>query len=243
VIKMKLWDSTDRGVIPSDATAVAGYGGTRNRYQSFWWFQQDYPNARHVFICCSALDDGPDGHQDVALDIEQGNADPGEAVGWVRRQWTLGITRPILYAPLVLMQQVLIDLAGASIALSGVRIWTSHPTGVQHRCTAVCGYGMPAAAVDATQYVWNPAGVNVDISELRDDFFDPPTPTPIAPEGAAMVMCIQNHDGRLEWTAQNEQTGEVFHTWQTTPGGALVGAQTGQRTCEWFSLGIPWKNV
>jgi hypothetical protein len=241
---MLLYDSTDRGLFPADAQAVAGYGGVRNRYQSFWWFQQDYPSARHVFICCSALDDGPDGHQDVALDVEQCDASPSEAVGWVRRQWTHGITRPILYAPLVLMQQVLIDLAGASISRNDVRIWSAHPTGTEHRCTAACGYGMPAAPVDATQYVWNPDGVNIDISQLADDFFDaPPAPIPNPPfdtEEEDVVTVIANRDGRLEWTAVNPATGEVFHTWQTAPGGPLAGAQTGVRNCEWFSLGVPW---
>jgi hypothetical protein len=240
---MLLYDSTDRGLFPADVQAVAGYGGMHNAYQSYFWFVTDYPSARHVWIGCSALDDGPDGHQDVALDIERSDAEPGQAVAWVARQHARGVARPILYAPLVLMQQVLNDLAASAISLSSVRIWTAHPTGERHRCTnASCGYGMPAAPVDATQCVWNPDGVNVDISLLADDFFALPTPTPTPPKGATMVTCTQNKDGRLEWTAQNEQTGEVFHTWQTSPGGPLAGAQSGKRNCQWFTLGVPWVN-
>jgi hypothetical protein len=242
---MLLYDSTDRGLFPADAQATAGYGGEHNEFQSYYWFVADHPNAHHLFIVCSVLDDGPDGHQDVALDIERGNAGPEDAVGWVRRQSARGVRRPILYAPLVLMQQVLRNLAGAGIALRAVRIWTSHPTGEQHRCTdARCGYGMPVDPVDATQCIWNPDGVNIDITLLADDFFDSaPVPTPTPPfetQEQDVVTVTLNRDGRLEWTAINPATGEVFHTWQTSPGGPLVGAQTGKRNCEWTSLGVPW---
>ena len=177
---MRMWDSTDRGVIPHDAPAVAGYGGTHNRFQSYWWFVQDYPKAHHVFIVVHASDDGPDGHRDVCLDMEPGNAGPQTAASWVRRQWRRGVPRPILYASLSDMRQVLANLRAGGIPLSRVRIWTSHPTGHPHRCTIkACGYEMPDDPVDATQYIWNPGGVNVDISELAPDFFGTPPPPPV----------------------------------------------------------------
>jgi hypothetical protein len=238
--QMLMYDSTQRGLFPGDVQATAGYGGLHNAYQSYYWFCEDYPNAHHVFIVCDAADDGPDGCQDVALDMEKYDAGAQDAVVWVRRQFSRGVARPILYASLAVMAVVLANLARAGISLSSVRIWTSHPTGRRHICNGACGYAMPDSGIAATQYSWSPGAVNIDISALASDFFATPRPAPTAPEGAILVTCVVNSDGRLEWTAFNPQTGEVFHTWQTTPGGGLVGAQKNVRNCEWFSMGVPW---
>jgi hypothetical protein len=237
---MLMLDSTQRGLFPADVQATAGYGGAHNEFQSYWWFFTDYPDAYHVFIVCDADDDGPDGVLDVALDVEAGDAESAQVVAWVRRQHLRGVPRPIVYAPLSWMENVLEDLAAAGITLAMVRIWTSHPTGHLHICNSMCGYGMPDSGIAGTQCIWNPDGVNIDVSLIEDDFFGAPAPTPTPPEGAIVVTCVINADGRLEWTAYNPDTGEIFHTWQTSPGGALVGAQTGVRNCQWYSLGVPW---
>lgn len=236
---MRMWDSTDRHVIPADAPAVAGYGGTHNRYQSYWWFISDYPRAHHVIILVNANDDGPDGHQHVCLDIEPGNAQPASAARWVRRQQRRGVSRPILYADLSDMRHTLANLRAAGIPLNQVRLWTAHPTGRPHRCTGACGYDMPDDPVDATQYAWSPDGLNVDISELAADFFGPPAP-PEPPEDTMNGPFPYVTADKRVGLAVATDDGEVLHIEQKVPNGDWWRNDDG--SANWLSLGNPDKD-
>jgi hypothetical protein len=219
-----MYDSTDRFVIPADACAVAGYGGAHNRYQSYSWFLHDFPSAKRVLILAFAEDDGPDGCQDVCLDVEPGNSGPDTVAGWIERQHARGVRRPIAYAARADMQKILAYCDQAGIARSGWRRWCAHPGTAPHICSAACGYKL--SDIDATQYAWSPGGQKYDISELRPDFFEPthelkealplPTAVGVNAQGDMHIFELDSH-------------GTIWYTFQRAGATEWAGGKTGVR--------------
>lgn len=151
--KVLMYDSTDVGEIPNNAKAVAGYVG--GRWPTFRELLRKFRHAYHISIAISAAENAE------CLDIENGDAIPQEAPGWVRRQKSRGIRRPILYANLSTMPAVILYLKRAGIALSEVRLWVAHYTGTPH---------IPEG-FDACQFEDNALGRNLDASLCNGDFF------------------------------------------------------------------------
>lgn len=232
-----MYDSTDRGVIPASAAAVAGYCGQHNHFQSYWWFVQDYPHAIVVPVLAYAQDDGPPDNPNICLDIEPGNSGPETAPGFIQREHSRGVKRPIIYAARADMQSVLGYCDAAGISRSSWRRWVAHPDGIPHICTnARCGY--ETDGTEATQYVWSPGGVNIDISLCADSFFahSPTPPIPIPPEDTISLGISHNKDGRCVIAVQLA-SGEVKHIEQSAPNGEWWKDKDGH--FQWLSLGNP----
>lgn len=84
-----MYDSVTASNIPRSATMVAGYVDGRYRWSTSDWAL--FPNAVHVPIAVFAsTNDG------VVLDVENGDATPAEAPGWVTRRRERGIV-PTVY--------------------------------------------------------------------------------------------------------------------------------------------------
>lgn len=163
-----MYDSVTLSAIPHDAVAVAGYvNGHWPTYPSLvrWW-----KNAHQLSIAVSADADAD------CLDVEQGDAAPGEAPLWVKRQLKRGVYRPVVYSSVSQMPAVLAALEKAGVKRTDVRVWTAHYTGKPHRCTAACGFGFQGVA-DATQYDNRALRRNLDASLCAPGFFaKPPAP-------------------------------------------------------------------
>lgn len=236
-------DSTDRGVIPVDAAAVAGYCGQHNHYQSFWWFKEDFPHAIVVPVLAFAQDYLDEVDQNICLDIEPGNSGPETAPGFIQREHARGVIRPIIYAARADMQAALGYCDRAGIARSSYRRWVAHPDGVAHICTSSrCGYDCDGT--EASQYVWNPGGRNIDISLCADSFFAsaPPQPLPPKPEDTVAITATMNKNGAVEVFVEKKDE-SIWHTWQNVDSKGHItgwnGGQAGKRIAGWERLGTP----
>lgn len=159
-----MYDSVDVSQIPAAALACGGYRD--GRWPTFQALSERFPHARLLSIAVSASTDAD------CLDIEQGDATPAQAPGWVKRQHARGIPRPCLYANASTMPAVLAALKAEGIPRGMVRLWSAHYT-VAHICGPdTCAYpGVPAC--DGTQWTDRALGRNLDQSALLDDFFAP----------------------------------------------------------------------
>jgi hypothetical protein len=103
-----MYDSVEAGAIPTTAELVAGYVDGH-----FIWTDADwarFPTARKVRIAVFAQTD--DGH---VLDVEQGNANPAEAPGWVLMRRKAGVN-PTVYCSLSLWTTIRNQFIGQAVA-------------------------------------------------------------------------------------------------------------------------------
>jgi len=164
-----MFDAIDVASIPLNAAAAAGY--CDGSWPTILDLKARLPHAHILSIAVFAVDDAD------CLDIETGDATPGDAPDWVRRQQARGVYRPTLYANASTMPAVVERLTWAGIGLSEVRLWSAHYTYVAHICGPdSCAYpGVPAC--DGTQFTDTALGLSLDESLLLDDFFaGPPKP-------------------------------------------------------------------
>lgn len=164
-----MFDSTDIDQIPPNAPAVAGY--VDGQWKTFRKLQGKFPNARKVSIAVQAKTDA-----DV-LDVERLDATNAEAAAWVKRQWTLGVKRPILYTSVSNWKPLADELARNGVKHrsygKSYKRWSAHYTYKAHRCGKSCG--MPGLwRAGATQWTDKALGRNLDES-LVSRFWFPKT--------------------------------------------------------------------
>lgn len=122
--RFHMYDSTNVDNIPSDPTAVAAYNdGTFNDFDKA---VVRFPHAKHLSITVFASADAG------CLDIENGDATPGQAPAWVRKQHARGVARPVVYANSSTMEAVLAALNADFIKRGEYLVWTAHYTNVPH---------------------------------------------------------------------------------------------------------------
>ena len=163
-----MWDNISAASIPANAQACAGYAG--GRWPDFKAMVQRFPKlAAEGRVKSIAVNDQETAH---ILDVEQGDATPAQAPGWVKRMLAeppaVGIYKPGIYASLSAMGAVKRALANAGIQRSAVLLWVADWTYIAHLPP---GY-------DACQWT-DKAGPN-DESLCLDSFF-PPLPAPVPP--------------------------------------------------------------
>jgi hypothetical protein len=163
-------DSTSAADLPAGCDAYAGYKS--GIYANWLAVNTRFPHAHLLSIAIFATVDAD------CLDIEPGCAHPSDAPAWVRRQQSLGVYRPVLYANWATMSQVLAVLSVAGIARSAVRLWVAHYTYREHICSpAACNAA--GFTADGTQWADDKLGRgHFDSSLLADNFFGAPTPAP-----------------------------------------------------------------
>src|SRR5579859_1053358 len=122
-----MYDSTNPNDIPTSAQMVAGYDDGIYAWTTAGWGR--FPNSVKVQIAISASHNF--GH---VLDIENGDATPAQAPGWVRMRMAAGIQRPTLYVSRSVWATVAAYCAGLPVdwwvaTLDGTKIVTP-PLGV-----------------------------------------------------------------------------------------------------------------
>ena len=140
-----MYDSIVVSHLPANASAVAGY--VDGRWRTFLELARAFPHARRLSIATSASSNA------TCLDVERFDASPAQAPAWVRKQWSRGVHRPVLYAALSTVPALTRELALAHVPLARVRIWSAHWTERPHRCGPRCGLSF---RVDATQWATSP---------------------------------------------------------------------------------------
>jgi hypothetical protein len=130
-----------------NAAKVAGYiNGT------YAWSQADwdlFPHADHVTISITAGANAGD-----VLDVEAGDATPGQTAGWIAMRKAAGLYRPTIYCSLDVIPAVRVG-TGSYILGKDYDIWAPDYTGVPHE--------VPGCA--ATQYE---STANYDVSIVYD---------------------------------------------------------------------------
>lgn len=157
-----MYDSVTVSEIPPNALAVAGY--TSGNWPTFPELAARFPRAHRLSIAINAA------HDADCLDCEPGDATPDQAPRWVKRQHARGLKRPVVYASVSAMQDVIGRLTAAGLSRSSYRVWTAHYTGQPHICSARCGNGFTGTA-DATQWTDHSGGRNLDQSLCAAGFF------------------------------------------------------------------------
>jgi hypothetical protein len=148
----EMYDTTDVNTVPDNPAAVAGY--IDGKYQSFDGLAAKFPKAKKLSIAVFPENNAG------CLDIETGDATPGQAPAWVRRQHARGDGKPVLYADLSTMPSVLAALAQDHIQRSEYKLWVADWTGSPH---------IPAG-FDACQYTDTALGRNLDASSCHSWF-------------------------------------------------------------------------
>lgn len=161
--ELTMFDSVDVSQIPDGAQAVAGY--VNGRFQTIPALRQRFPRAHLLTIAVNASADAD------CLDIEQGDATPGQAAAWFLRQKARGVNRPCLYASASVMDtQVIPALNAAGIGPREIRLWSAHYTHTSHICGPSSCRELGRTA-DGTQFTDRAMGRNLDQSLLAADFF------------------------------------------------------------------------
>lgn len=175
-----MFDSVDTAEIPTHANAIGAYAG--GKWPTYAHVKSEWPHAHILSIAVNSGEHRTvDGKPVECLDIEPGDATPGEAPQWFRVQRSLGVRRPCFYGSLSWVPQIEAALHGAGIARHEYRIWSAHYTGGAHICGSQCGLSTSA---DATQWTNHALGRNLDESLCNTAFF---TANP-APPNTRLLM-------------------------------------------------------
>lgn len=156
------YDSVSASSIPASAQVVAGYVDGLYRWTNADWNR--FPNASKVRIAVF-----PSTNDGFVLDVEDGDATPAQAPGWVAMRRAAGVTNATIYCSRSLVSTVLaaFDAAGVARPL----IWDADWTGSSH---------LSPGSV-ATQYANPPSsGGNYDLS-VTNGSWPGSSPTPPNP--------------------------------------------------------------
>jgi len=160
-----MYDSVNPARIPRDAQMVAGYVNGPYKWSDADWAL--FPNAIHVGIAVRAAYNGGE-----VLDVEIGDATPGEAPGWVEMRRSLGVD-PTVYCNLSTWPSVVREFDSQGVAPP--HYWIAQYNGDPR---------IPAGAI-AKQYL-NTA--NWDISSVADYWPGIDTqPVPIHSNGVTLM--------------------------------------------------------
>lgn len=190
-----MYDSVDITQIPVGPAAVAGY--VDGAFANIPALAARFPHAKLLTIAVTAA------HDADALDVEQGDATPGDVPAWHKRQQERGVTRPCIYASVSVMQeQVIPILRQAGIPRADVRLWAAHYAGIHICGPSTCGeLGIDA---DACQHTDRAFGRNLDQSLLVADFFaGAPVNLPTAPSAPPWQEAMLNQLPVLSEGAQD----------------------------------------
>lgn len=194
-----------------NAAMIAGYING-----AYAWTQADwnlFPHANHVQITVTASADAGD-----VLDVEAGDATPGQTAGWIERRKASGYYRPSIYCSRSVIPAVR-QGTGAYILGRDYDIWVADWTGSPHEVTAP---GTPSATCSATQYE---STANYDVSVVYDGGWPhraapkpPPTRPPAEPTGVRATS-VTATSVTLTW---NRDPNATSYRIRTTYQGKLV---------------------
>jgi peptidoglycan hydrolase-like protein with peptidoglycan-binding domain len=164
-----MFDSIDVSQLPTGAGyCYAGY--VNGNWPTYKQVVATFPGHHVLSIAVNAGADAD------CLDVESGDATPGQAAGWFARQAARGVVRPCIYASVSVVDSTISLMHTAGISRNSVRIWSAHYGSGAHICgPATCG--LMSTSADGTQWTDVALGRNLDQSMLADNFFGT-TPPP-----------------------------------------------------------------
>ena len=148
-----MFDSITLSTVPSSPFALAGY--TSGYWPTYLPMRRTWPTAHTVSIAISTAY-----HADC-LDVEPGDATPGQVPGWVRADKAAGFVKPCVYSSYYMfIEQVRPALRRAGIPRSATFDWDASYTYHPHI----------DAGFDATQWTDAALGRNLDQSAVLHAF-------------------------------------------------------------------------
>jgi hypothetical protein len=148
-----MFDTTTVSTVPARPFALAGYTG--GFWPTFRLLRRRWPSAHTVSIAISAREHA------ACLDVEPGDATPGEVVGWYWADRHAGYGKPCVYSDWwEYTHQIRPVLTGARINRSQVWEWDASYTGRPHI----------DPGFDATQWTDKAFGRNLDESLVLRSF-------------------------------------------------------------------------
>jgi hypothetical protein len=194
------------------AAIVAGYING-----AYAWTQADwdlFPHANQVQITVTADADAGD-----VLDVEAGNATPGQTAGWIEKRKASGYYRPSIYCSLSAVPAVR-QGTGAYILGRDYDIWVADWTGSPHEVTAP---GAPSATCSATQYE---STANYDVSIVYDEGWPHRTAPATKPPAEPTDITATSVTATSVTLAWNGDANATSYRVRTTYQGNLVKEQT-----------------
>jgi hypothetical protein len=167
-------DSIDVNALPSGYDAYLGYAD--GRWPTAKTLRARFPSAELVILTVTGRTVlGADG-----ADVENGDLTPAEGAYWAMLKLappTMAGFRPVLYASVGAMGDVLEALHLAGIYRNQVRLLSAHYGAGAHIC-GPSSCGEISIEMDGTQWANQAIGLNgsvIDMSMLAENFFDQPT--------------------------------------------------------------------
>jgi len=111
-----MYDSTTAGDCPADGDIYAGY--VDGEWPDYGDMVQRFPGKRHARVSVNAFGPAAD-----VLDVENGDATPDQAPGWVNRQRPANTTLPAVYCNRGNEDAVAAALQAAGISTAVVVLW------------------------------------------------------------------------------------------------------------------------
>jgi hypothetical protein len=165
-----LYDAVTPANIPEDATLVAGY--VDGLYANIAAMKARFPLAQIVSITINAADNAGD-----VLDVENGDATPAQAPGWVAARRASGHTWPTVYCSL--SPWPVVQAAFLAVNVAEPDYWIADWTGNAHipAGAVACQYNHdlpPGYDISVTIPTWPPQEAPVI---LAAPIVGPPVPT------------------------------------------------------------------
>ena len=175
-------DSITPANLPGGYNAYLGY--VDGSWPDFQAEVARFPGAHILSLTVFGGTDVADG-----CDIENGALSPESGAAYAARRLADGQWRPVQYADVSNMDDVLAELAKLKIARASVRLLSAHYGAGEHICgPGTCNVSVP---MDGTQWTDTAPGVGgsqIDASLLLDDFFGgTPDPTPTSWQETMML--------------------------------------------------------
>lgn len=195
-----MYDDVSVSLIPANATIIGVYAD--GRYKNQPEVKSTHPHATLVTIAVSAADDA-----DV-LDVEAGDATIAQVYAWLERQLKRGVYRPVIYASVSSIDQLMLTMNANKFTRSQYRLWSAHYGAGEHVCgPATCK--LTKTACDWTQFTNRAGNSSLDESTLGSDSptftkpavpASPPAkaPAPAGPTLAQVEQYLQAIDGYVK---------------------------------------------
>jgi hypothetical protein len=204
-------DSITPGNLPGGYNAYLGY--VDGDWPTAKALGARFPAARIVTLTVLGGNAVADG-----CDIENGDLSPESGAAYAARRLAAGQWRPVQYADVSNMNNVLAELAKLKIARASVRLLSAHYGAGEHICgpsTCKDSQGRPLVSVpmDGTQWTDSAPGVGgtaIDASLLLDDFFGT-----AAPAKETGMEITKTPPGDWEGTVIVTGKGTDGNLWQT----------------------------
>lgn len=169
-------DSITPANLPHGYSAYLGY--VDGRWPTAAELRIKFPAAHILTLTVRGGNAAADG-----CDVETGDLSPASGAAWAARRLAAGVWRPVLYASVSAMHEVISVLAAAGVHRSQVRLLSAHYSGGEHICgPATCK--QITVAMDGTQWTDSArgaGGTKIDASLLADGFFGAQPVQPVKP--------------------------------------------------------------